>query len=72
MRYALILEQGENGGWGGYCPDLEGLVIFGKSKEDLLKRAPDAILEFLSELRRGGVAPPAPHSEVATIDIPAA
>ena len=72
MRYALILERGENGGWGAYCPDLEGLVIFGQTKEELLRVAPDAIQEFLSELCRDGLAPPKPHAEVATVEVPAA
>ena len=31
MTYILVLERGDEGGWGGMVPDLPGLLVLGET-----------------------------------------
>jgi predicted RNase H-like HicB family nuclease len=71
MRFAMVLEQGNDGGWGGYCPDLDGLIVVGDTRDDVLNAAPDAISEYLSELRGQGIPLPTLHDDVVAVEVKA-
>lgn len=69
MRFAMILEHGDDGGWGGYCPDLDGLIVVGDTRDDVLNAAPEAISEYLSELRAQGIPLPPLHADVVAVEV---
>ena len=71
MTYAMVLERGDDGGWGASFPFLEGLYIFGDSRAEVLKLAPEAILEHLASLRDSGAPVPTNHVEVVEVEVPA-
>ncbi|HEY0394222.1 MAG TPA: type II toxin-antitoxin system HicB family antitoxin [Candidatus Elarobacter sp.] len=52
MTYTIVLEPGDDGGWGALVPDLPGLVLLGESRADVIAQAPDSIADYLDSLRR--------------------
>jgi predicted RNase H-like HicB family nuclease len=61
MKYAVILEQGENS-FGAYVPDLPGCIAAGETKEKALALIAEAIELHIEDLRKRGEAVPTPHS----------
>jgi antitoxin HicB len=72
MTYTIVLEPGDDGGWGALVPDLPGLLLLGDSREDLIAQAPDAILDYLDSLRDSGQPVPPPRMTAVQVDVPAA
>ncbi len=58
MRYTIVLERGDDGGWGAMAPDLPGLLLLGDSREEVIAQAPDAIADYLDSLRESGLPLP--------------
>ena len=71
MKYAVIIEQGETS-YGAYVPDLPGCVAVGESEEEVRRLIAEAIEFHLEGLREDGAAIPAPHSQVAYIEVQSA
>jgi len=69
MKYTVIIEQGEDGGWGGYLPDLPGLVLAGNTREQLMATMQDGIETYLDALREAGMPIPKPAAEAMTVDV---
>lgn len=69
MKYTVIIEQGEDGGWGARAPDLPGLVMAGDTREDLLKSIPDGIETYIEVLREAGEPVPPPRTEATQIEV---
>ena len=61
MRYAMIIEQGEQN-YSAYLPDLPGCIATGKTIEELKQRMSEAIELHLRGLREDGLAIPEPTS----------
>lgn len=70
MRYTVIIERGEDGGWGGYAPDLPGLVLAGDTKEQLMATMLDGVETYLDALREGGLPIPSPRTEATVVEVP--
>jgi len=70
MKYTMVLEQGDDGGWGASFPELGGLFVVGDSRAEILKLAPEAILEYFADLRDLGVVP-ASRVEAVTVEVQA-
>ncbi len=69
MTYTIILERGDDGGWGAIAPDLPGLLLAADTREELLATAPAAIADHLDALRAEGFPVPAPAThEIAQIE----
>lgn len=63
MRYAVIIEEGENS-FGAYVPDLPGCVAAGETREEVLKLIEEAIEFHLEGLREDGEPIPEPSSSI--------
>jgi len=67
MRYAIIIEQGENS-YGAYVPDLPGCVAVGDSPEDVRILIKEAIEFHLEGLQEDGELIPQPNSSIEYIE----
>ena len=71
MRYAVIVEEGENS-FGAHVPDLPGCVAVAETREEVLKLIQEAIEFHLQGLREDGQPIPQPSSSVEYVDVRAA
>ncbi len=71
MTYTIVLEQADDESWGRLVPDLPGLLILGELRDDIVAKAPDAILDCLDALRGLGKPIPRPGA-TAQVTVPAA
>jgi predicted RNase H-like HicB family nuclease len=60
--YLIIYEQGDNGGWGAYSPDVEGVIAVGASREEVEQRMSEAMVTHLEVLRERGLPTPHPRT----------
>jgi predicted RNase H-like HicB family nuclease len=71
MRYAVIIEEGENS-FGAYVPDLPGCAAVGKTKDEVLILIHEAIDFHIEGLLEDGLPIPEPASSVEYVDVKAA
>lgn len=71
MKYAVIVEQGENS-FGAHVPDLPGCVAVAETKEEVLELIQEAIEFHLDGLREDGQPIPPASSSVEYVDVRAA
>lgn len=68
MRYAVIIEEGENS-FGAYVPDLPGCVAVGETKEEVLKLIEEAIEFHIEGLREDAQPVPEPSSSIEYVGV---
>ena len=68
-EYVVIYEEGEDGGWGAYLPDLPGVVALGVSRAEVVERIQEALAAYADDLRREGRPLPNPHHLAGTIAV---
>ncbi len=66
-EYVVIYEQGEDGAWGAYLPDLPGVVALGTTRAEVATRIREALTAYSDEVRQRGEVLPAPHHLAGTI-----
>jgi predicted RNase H-like HicB family nuclease len=66
-EYVVIYEQGEDGGWGAYLPDLPGVVALGATREEVADRIREALAAYSEDLSQRGETLPQPHHVAGTI-----
>lgn len=66
-EYLVIYEQGADGAWGAYSPDLPGCVAAGSSRADVEALMREAVPMYVEELRAAGSAPPVPLHAAGTV-----
>ena len=71
MRYAVIIEEGENS-FGAYVPDLPGCAAVAETKEELMRLIQEAIDFHIEGLREDGRPVPEPSSSVEYVEVRAA
>lgn len=71
MRYAVIVEEGENS-FGAHVPDLPGCIAVGDTKEEALELIQEAIEFHIEGLREDGQPIPHPSSSIEYVDVRAA
>ncbi|HEV2860080.1 MAG TPA: type II toxin-antitoxin system HicB family antitoxin [Pyrinomonadaceae bacterium] len=71
MRYAVIIEEGENS-FGAYVPDLPGCAAVAETKEEVLELIREAVDFHIEGLREDGQPVPEPSSSVEYVEIRAA
>jgi predicted RNase H-like HicB family nuclease len=71
MRYAVIVEEGENS-FGAYVPDLPGCTAVGETREEVLRLIQEAIEFHVEGLREDGQPVPEPSSSIEYIEVSAA
>jgi predicted RNase H-like HicB family nuclease len=69
--YLVIFEQGKDGGWGAYAPDLPGLGVAAESKEEVAKLIREGIAIYIEELRADGLPIPEPVTTADRISVAA-
>lgn len=59
--YAIIIERGETGTYGAWCPDLPGCVAVADDQHECLQLMREAIEFHIEGMRENGE--PIPHSD---------
>ena len=67
MRYAVIIEKGENS-YGAYVPDLPGCVAVGDTAEEVKTLIQEAIEFHLIGLQEDGELIPQPSSSIEYVE----
>ena len=68
MKYAVIVEEGENS-FGAYVPDLPGCVAAAETKEEVLELIQEAIEFHIEGLREDGQPIPEPSSSIEYVEV---
>lgn len=71
MRYAVIVEEGENS-FGAYVPDLPGCVAVAESRKEVLELIQEAIEFHIEGLLEEGQPLPEPSSSIEYVEVRAA
>jgi predicted RNase H-like HicB family nuclease len=71
MRYAVIIEEGENS-FGAYVPDLPGCAAVAETKEEVMRLIHEAIDFHIEGLREDGQPVPEASSSVEYVEVQAA
>ena len=71
MRYMVVIERGEKS-WGAHVPDLPGCVAVGKTRDEVLQLAREAIDFHIEGLKQDGLPAPPPSSESEFVEVSAA
>lgn len=58
MRYTVILEPEEEGGFHAWCPALKGCHSQGETREEALVNIQEAMVAYLESLRDEGLSYP--------------
>ena len=70
MKYAVIIEEGENG-FGAYVPDFPGCIAAADTKEEVKKLIHEAIEFHIEGLKEDGEPIPKPSSSIEFIEVAA-
>ena len=70
-EYLVIYEQGKDGGWGAYAPDLPGLGVAAESREEAALLIREGIEIYLEELREDGLPVPVPFNFAGSVAVAA-
>jgi len=70
MKYAVVIEKGENG-YGAYVPDLPGCIAAANTKEEVKKLIHEAIEFHIEGLKEDGEPIPKPASSIEFIEVAA-
>ncbi|MBM3635012.1 MAG: type II toxin-antitoxin system HicB family antitoxin [Actinobacteria bacterium] len=65
--YLVIYEQGEDGTWGAYSPDLWGVIASADTLEETKALMREALPAHVEALREAGLEVPEPTHQVAFI-----
>ena len=68
MTYTVIYEKGPTS-WGGYVPDLPGVIAVGDSCDEVQQLIREAIEFHIEGLREDGLPIPAPSSFAGVVEI---
>jgi predicted RNase H-like HicB family nuclease len=71
QEYTVIYEQGDDGGWGAYAPDLPGLGVVGDSFEDARQLITEGIAIHIASLKEFGYPVPEPKTRSERITVAA-
>lgn len=70
MRYAIVIEKGENN-YAAYVPDLLGCVATGETVEETEREIREAIEFHLRGMREDGLPIPEPSIQVEYVEVAA-
>ena len=69
--YLVIFEQGKDGGWGAYAPDLPGLGVAAETREEVATLIRKGIAMHIAGLREDGLPIPEPTTTAERIAVAA-
>ena len=64
IKYAVVIERGEDGGYGAYLPDLPGCVAVATTEAEVRKLIREAVEIHLKSMREDGHPIPQPSTQV--------
>lgn len=67
MRYYVVYERADDGGWGAYPPDLPGVGVMGATRDEARSLVRTAIEMHLDGLREDGLPIPEPSGEYVDV-----
>ena len=67
MRYYVVYEEASDGGWGAYPPDLPGVGVVGRTREEARQLVRRAIELHLEGLKKDGLPIPEPSGEYVEV-----
>ncbi len=67
IRYAVIIEKTQDGGYSVYAPDIPGCVGMGATKDEALANMTEAIQFHIEGLRLEGLPVPQPSAEAENL-----
>jgi predicted RNase H-like HicB family nuclease len=70
--YTVILERGNDGGWGAYVPDLPGLGVVGNTREEAHQLIREGISIHIAGMIEDGFPVPEPSSFAELVSVPTA
>jgi predicted RNase H-like HicB family nuclease len=74
MRYWIVYEQGEDGSWGAYAPDVPGCGAAAPTRREVGRLIREALADHLALILEDGEPLPEPSlepwAEVVDIDVP--
>ena len=68
-KYLVIYEQGEDGAWGAYSPDLESVFALGRTRDEVETRMQEAVEAWIELLTEEGKPVPEPSHEAGYIGV---
>lgn len=68
-QYAIVIERGEDGGYGAFVPDLPGCVAVGKTEADVRRLLREAIAHHIAAMREDGEPEPELTTQVEYIGL---
>ena len=71
LRYTVILEPEDGGGYHVYCPALSGCSTFGATTEEALANIRDAIEGYIASLKKAGQPIPSDDVLVRPVEVAA-
>jgi len=69
MRFAVLLERADDGGYGAYSPDAPGVFAAGETVDETLALFEEGLRALIESIRREGGPMPVPGTIAATIEI---
>ena len=69
VRYAIIIEKAQDGGYGAYVPDLPGCVGMGSTRDEAMANIAEAIRFHLEGMKAEGIPIPPPTSEAENLTL---
>jgi predicted RNase H-like HicB family nuclease len=67
-RYLIVIEETVTG-YSAYCPDLEGCVATGRTRDEVEQAMGEAIAFHLEGLMEEGESIPTPRSSVSYVEV---
>ena len=69
VGHLVIVEEGEDGAWGAYVPDLPGCTSIGNSEHEVAELINDSIGLWIETASRHGWEVPKPRSAVLRVAV---
>ncbi len=69
MKYLVVYERAEDGGWGAYLPDLPGVGIVAPTQDEARESIRIAVEMHVEGMRELKLPLPEPSSAVDLIDV---
>jgi predicted RNase H-like HicB family nuclease len=67
IKYLIIIEKADDGGYGGYVPDLPGCIGMGEDYDSALENTIEGLKFHLEGLREEGMEIPPPNAQSETL-----
>lgn len=67
VRYAIIIEKAQDGGFGAYVPDLPGCIGLGATRKKVINNISEGIKFHLQGMKEEGLEIPLPNAQAENL-----